>query len=50
MVKLKRKLGDRYDGYRVRNVDPFFLLIPYLMKSRVDSQVYFSDRFEITEL
>ncbi len=50
MVKLKRKLGDRYDGYRVRNVDPFFLLIPYIMKTRVDSQVYFSDRIEITEL
>lgn len=50
MVKLKRKFGDRYDGYRVRNVDPFFLLIPYIMKTRVDSQVYFSDRIEITEL
>ena len=50
MLKLKRKFGDRYDGYRVKNVDPFFLLIPYIMKTRVDSQVYFSDRIEITEL
>ncbi len=50
MVQLKRKFGDRYDGYRVKRVDPFFLLIPYLMKTRVDSQVYFSDEIDITEL
>lgn len=50
MQKLKRKFGDRYDGYRVKNVDPFFLLIPFLMKNRVDSQVYFEDEIDITEL
>lgn len=50
MVRLKRKFGDRYDGYRVRKVDPFFLLIPNIMATRVDSQVYFSDEIEITGL
>ena len=49
-MQLKRKFGDRYDGYRVKKVDPFFLLIPYIMKTRVDSQVYFSDTLDITEL
>lgn len=24
MMQLKRKFGDRYDGYRVKKVDPFF--------------------------
>ena len=50
MQQLKRKFGDRYDGYRVKNVDPFFLLIPYIMKTRTDSQVFYTDRLEITEI
>lgn len=50
MLKLKRKFGDRYDGYRVKNVDPFFFLIPHVMKKRVDSQVFFEDELDITEL
>ena len=50
MMKLKRKFGDRYDGYRIKKVDPFFLLIPNIMPTRVDSQVYFSDEIEITAL
>lgn len=49
-MKLKRKLGDRYDGYRCKNIDPFFFLIPHIMKSRADSQVYFSDTIDITNL
>lgn len=50
MEKLKRKFGDRYDGYRVKKVEPFFLVIPYIMKTRVDSQVYYTDKLEITEI
>lgn len=50
MMKLKRKFGDRYDGYRVRKVDPFFLLIPNIMPTRADSQVFFSDVVDIGAL
>lgn len=50
MLKLKRKFGDRYDGYRVKKVDPFFLLVPHIMKKRVDSQVFFEEEVDITEL
>ena len=50
MIKLKKKFGDRYDGYRVRNVDPFFLLIPNIMSMRADSQVFFSDEIDISAL
>lgn len=46
MENLKRKFGDRYDGYRVKKVEPFFLVVPYIMKTRVDSQVYFADRLD----
>ncbi len=47
---MKRKLGDRYDGYRLRNVDTFFLLIPYIMKTRNDSQIFFEDVADVEEL
>ena len=50
MIKYSRKFGDRYDGYRVRNVDPFFFIIPQVMSKRVDSQVYFSEEMDITAL
>lgn len=50
MIKYSRKFGDRYDGYRVKNVDPFFYIIPQVMSERVDSQVYFSDEIDITTL
>ena len=50
MIKYSRKLGDRYDGYRVKNVDPFFYIIPQIMSERVDSQVYFGDEIDITLL
>ena len=50
MIKYTRRFGDRYDGYRVKNVDPFFFIIPQVMSERVDSQVYFSDEIDITAL
>lgn len=46
----KRKLGDRYDGYRIRKLDPIFQLIPAIMRTRVDSQVYFDYKLDVTEL
>ena len=50
MKKLKRKFGDRYDGYRLRNLDPIFQIIPAVMRTRMDSQVFFEHRLDITEL
>lgn len=47
-MKLSKRRGDRSDGYRIKNVQPFFLIIPYVMKTRVDSQVYFGDDMDIT--
>ena len=35
----RRRFGDRYDGYRVSGLDPMFTMIPYIMRSRSDSQV-----------
>ena len=46
----KRRFGDRYDGYKVRAVDPFFVLIPHIMHQRNDSMVFFEEEVEVTEL
>ncbi len=44
MNKKRRRFGDRYDGKLLRKVDPFYKIIPYIMKTRVDSQVFFDDK------
>ena len=33
---MRRRFGDRKDGYKLRKADPFFRIIPYLMKERSD--------------
>lgn len=49
MYNRKRKLGDRADGYRVRGLDPYDYVSPYIMVERCDAQNYFNDKFEITQ-
>lgn len=34
MGTFKRRFGDRYDGRRIRTIDPFFWVIPHIMKTR----------------
>ncbi len=46
----KRCFGDRYDGYRIRKLDPIMQLIPAIMRTRIDSQVYFDYKLDVTEL
>jgi len=46
----KRRFGDRYDGYRIRNSDPTNVIIPYLMKERNDSLVYFDLELDLTKV
>ena len=46
---MKRRIGDRKDGYRLRKTDPFFRVIPYIMKHRNDAQVFFEERVYFEE-
>lgn len=46
----KNKRGDRKDGWRVHSNDPVFYLIPHLMRTRLDSMVFFEERVDIEEL
>jgi hypothetical protein len=42
-----RRRGDRYDGRLLRTLDPFYRIIPYIMRTRVDAHDYFEDRIDI---
>ena len=46
----KRSLGDRYDGWRVRKVDTVFRVIPYFLRTRMDSQNFFEEKVQIDHL
>lgn len=46
----KRSLGDRYDGWRVRKVDTVFRVIPYFLRTRIDSQNFFEEKLQIDHL
>jgi len=46
----KKSLGDRYDGWRVRNVDTVFRVIPYFLRTRMDSQNFFEEKLQIDHL
>ncbi len=48
--KRKRRLGDRHDGYKVRKLDLPFYIIPVVMRSRLDSQIFFNIPIDITPL
>jgi len=48
MAKHRRRFGDRYDGRRLRSLDAFYKIIPYIMRYRVDSQNYFEEKIEIS--
>jgi len=47
--KRKRRLGDRSDGRRLRTLDPYHAMMPYIMKSRNDGSNLLSETVEITE-
>lgn len=48
MAEYKRRFGDRYDGRRLRSLDAFFKIIPFIMRYRVDSQNFFEETIDIS--
>lgn len=46
----KWRIGDRYDGWRVRKVDAVFSVIPYFLRTRMDAQNYFEERVRIDHI
>ncbi len=47
MEKKKRRWGDRYDGWRVRNKDPLLALVPRIMPLRTTSANMFDEVLDI---
>ncbi len=45
-----RKFGDRYDAYRVRDIDGLHFYMAYLMPKRTDAEVYINEKIDVTEL
>ena len=43
-------LGDRYDGWRVRKADPMFSVAPFVLNTRVDSEVFFEIKLPIDKV
>ncbi len=50
VAKRKRRFGDRYDGYRIKSKDPMFGVIPHIMRSRLDCQVFFEEQIDVSNL
>lgn len=45
-----RKWGDRYDAYRIRDIDGMHFYMAYLMPKRTDAEVYINQKIDVTEL
>ncbi len=45
-----RRWGDRYDAYRVRDIDGLHFYMAYLMPKRTDAEVYINEKIDVTEL
>lgn len=48
MANNRRRSGDRADGRRLRSLPAFTQFIPYIMPTRNDAHVFYSEAFEIT--
>jgi hypothetical protein len=40
-------IGDRYDGWRIRKVDALFSVVPFILPTRVDSQVFYEIKIPV---
>jgi len=46
----KKRLGDRRDGRRLRTLDPYNAMTPFIMKVKSDSSNYFSELIEVSAI
>ena len=42
----KKMPGDRKDGWKLRNVPLFFTVVPFIMRTRLDSQDYYAETLD----
>lgn len=46
----RKGINDRYDGWRVTKIDPTFAMIPYFLRTRMDSQNFFEESLSIDHI
>ena len=46
----KRRFGDRYDGRKLRTIQPMLKVMPYIMEQRSDACNTFSDSVEVAKV
>ena len=50
MEKRKSKWGDRWDGYRLRGLDPVHVMMPYMFGKRTENEAVLGEVVDLTEL
>ena len=50
MTQRKKRLGDRWDGYRLRGLDPVHVMMPYLFGRRTANEAVLGETFDLTEV
>ena len=48
MEKKARRLGDRKDGYLLRDMDSLHLMMPYILRNRADSEAFIEEAIDLT--
>ena len=46
----KKRFGDRREGRRIRTIQPTSVVVPFIMRTRADSQNHFEDVIDITNI
>ena len=49
MPPRKKRWGDRWDAYRLRNLDPMHVMMPYLFGDRTANEAVLGETFDLTE-
>ena len=50
MTQRKKRLGDRWDGYRLRGLDPVHVMMPYIFGRRTANEAVLGETFDLTEV
>ena len=50
MPERKRRRGDRWDGYRLRGLDPMHVLMPYMFGDRSDNEAVLGEVMDLTQV
>ena len=50
MSERKRKWGDRWDGYRLRGLDPIHVMMPYMFGDRTSNEAVLGEVVDLTQV